>query len=88
LIACSRNALVREKTKYIDVTWHFFKDHVEHGTLGLSYLPTDRKVADVLTKPLARIALTRHINEILEERTQFNASPPTISRESAICNTY
>jgi hypothetical protein len=46
-IAYSQNALVIEKTKHIDLKWHFFKDHVEHGSVKLRYLPTDRMVADL-----------------------------------------
>jgi hypothetical protein len=32
--------------------WHFLKDHVEHGTIKLRYLPTDLMVAYMFTKPL------------------------------------
>jgi hypothetical protein len=33
--------LVSEKTKHIGLKWNFLKDHVEHGTIKLRYLPTD-----------------------------------------------
>jgi hypothetical protein len=51
---------VSEKTKHIDVKWHFLKDHVEHGTIMLRYLPTNRMVTDVFSKPLSGHALTKH----------------------------
>jgi hypothetical protein len=51
-IVYSQNALGSEKTKHIDLKWPFLKDHVEHGTVRLVYLPTDRIVADMFTKPL------------------------------------
>jgi KUP system potassium uptake protein len=51
------NALVSEKTKHIDLKWHFVKDHVEHGTVWFRYLPTDRMVANMFTKPLHGFAL-------------------------------
>jgi hypothetical protein len=51
-IAYSQNAFVGEKTKHIGLKWHFFKDHVEQGTIKLSYLSTDQMVADMFTKPL------------------------------------
>jgi hypothetical protein len=57
-IVYSRNALVNEKTKHIDLKWHFLKDHVEQGTIKLLYLPTYQMVADMFTKPLPRLALT------------------------------
>jgi hypothetical protein len=40
-IAYSQNALASEKTKHIGMKWHFLKDHVEHGTIKLTSLPTD-----------------------------------------------
>jgi hypothetical protein len=51
-IAYSPNALASEKTKHIGLKWHFLKDHVEHGTIKLRYLPIDQMVADMFTKPL------------------------------------
>jgi hypothetical protein len=54
-----------EKTKYIGLKWHFLKDHVEQGTIQLRYLPTGQMVADMFTKPLPELALTRHRSAIL-----------------------
>jgi hypothetical protein len=64
-IAYSHNALVSEKTKHIGLKWHFLKYHVEHGTIKLRYLPTDKMVVDMLTKPLPGHALARHRSAIL-----------------------
>jgi hypothetical protein len=38
-IAYSQNALVSEKTKHIDLKYHFVKDYVQLGTIKLRYLP-------------------------------------------------
>jgi hypothetical protein len=64
-IAYSHNALVSEKTKHIDLKWHFFKAHVEQGTVRLRYTRTYRMVADMFTKPLLGPALARHRSAIL-----------------------
>jgi KUP system potassium uptake protein len=64
-IAYSQNALVGEKTKHIDMKWHFLKDYVEQGYNKLRYLPTDQMVADMFTKPLPGHAMTRHRSAIL-----------------------
>jgi hypothetical protein len=50
----SQNALVNEKTKHIDLKWHFLKDHIEMGIAKLLYLPTDRMVVEMLTKASAK----------------------------------
>jgi len=64
-IAYSQNALVSEKTKHIDLKYHFVKDHVQLGTVKLRYLPTGDMVADMLTKPLPGPALVKHRSAIL-----------------------
>jgi hypothetical protein len=51
---------VSERTKHIDLKYHFVKDHVQHGTIKLRYLPTGDMVADMVTKPLPGVALVKH----------------------------
>jgi hypothetical protein len=57
--------MVSEKTKHIGLKWHFLKDHAEHGAIKSRYLFTDQMVADLLTKPLVGLALTRHRSAIM-----------------------
>jgi hypothetical protein len=55
---------VSENTKHVDLKWQFLKDHVEHNNVRLRYLPGDRMVADMFTKPLPLHALARHRSAI------------------------
>jgi hypothetical protein len=64
-IAYSQNALVSEKTKHIDLKYHFVKDHVQLGTIKLRYLPTGEMVGNMLTKPLPRHTLVKRRSAIL-----------------------
>lgn len=52
-----------QRTKHIDVQFHFLKDLVSVGKLSLNYVPTESNVADLLTKPLAgtRIQMLREL---------------------------
>jgi hypothetical protein len=75
-IAYSRSALVSEKTKHITLKWHFLKDHVEHGTVKLRYLPIDQMVAAMFIKPLPRSTLTRHRSAILEDAEPMQRFTP------------
>jgi kynurenine formamidase len=63
-IACSQNAVVSEKTKHIDMKYHFVKDHVQLETVKLRYLPTGDMVADMLAKPLHGPALVKYRSAI------------------------
>ena len=42
------------KTKHIDIAYHFVQDCVEKKIVNLKYIPTDKMLADILTKPLSR----------------------------------
>ena len=45
------------RTKHVAVKYHFTSDLKEHGKVDFKYCPTDRNVADMLTKPLKRVKL-------------------------------
>lgn len=44
-----------ERTKHIDIRYHFIKDHISKGDIALEYIPTERQPADALTKSLDRV---------------------------------
>ena len=41
-----------ERSKHIDVKYHFIRDHIVRGTIEVEYVPTGEMLADVVTKPL------------------------------------
>lgn len=47
------NEKFSNRTKHIDVRYHYLKDLVHNKKLQLKYCPTEINVADMLTKPLA-----------------------------------
>ena len=51
----SKNLVFHEKSKHIKIKYHYIKDMVQRGAAKLQYVVTDEKIADVLTKPLARV---------------------------------
>ncbi|PSS36786.1 hypothetical protein PHLCEN_2v1417, partial [Hermanssonia centrifuga] len=58
-IALSKDDRFHTRTKHIDIRFHFVRQYVEDGTLSITYLPTDRMLADALTKALAGPQLTK-----------------------------
>ena len=40
------------RTKHIDIRYHFIRWIVEQGSLKITYCPTDKMIADALTKAL------------------------------------
>jgi transposase InsO family protein len=52
-IAVSENGVKGERTKHVDVKYHFVTEAVERGVIKLRWVPTTQQQADVFTKALA-----------------------------------
>ena len=53
-MAIAKNPQFHDRTKHIEVRYHYLHDKVEAKELDLEYIPTGEQVADVLTKVLNR----------------------------------
>ena len=54
-IKMTENPVFHDKSKNIEIRYHFIRDMVQKEAVKLKYVPTEEQVADVLTKPLARV---------------------------------
>ena len=46
------NPVQQAASRHVDLADHYAREQVEAGTITITYLETERMVADVLTKPL------------------------------------
>ncbi|GJY76147.1 retrovirus-related pol polyprotein from transposon TNT 1-94 [Tanacetum coccineum] len=53
-IAICCNNVQHSRSKYIDIKFHFIKEHVEKGVIELYFVNTEYQLADIFTKALAR----------------------------------
>lgn len=51
-IALAKNAQFHARTKHIDIAHHFVREKVNNSTMNIRYVPTDKQLADDLTKAL------------------------------------
>jgi hypothetical protein len=58
-LALVENPENHQRTKHIDVQYHYIRHLVNTRKVEVSYCPTDEMAADALTKPLARTKLLR-----------------------------
>ena len=54
-VKLSENPLFHDKSNHIEIKYHYIRDMVQRGAVRLQYVATDEQIADVLTKPLARV---------------------------------
>ena len=47
--------MFHDNSKHIEIKYHYIMDMVHRGGVELQYFLTDEQIADVLTKPLARV---------------------------------
>jgi hypothetical protein len=53
-IKLSENPLFHDRSKHIEIKYHFIRDWVQRGAVQFEYIPTDEQIANILTKSLAR----------------------------------
>ena len=54
-IHLSKNPVFHDRSKHIDIRYHFIQDMVQQGAIRLDHIGTDEQVADILTKPLGKV---------------------------------
>ena len=54
-VKLSENPVFHDKSKHIEIKYHYISDMVQRGAVKLQYVATDEQIIYVLTKPLARV---------------------------------
>ena len=54
-IRLTKNLVFHDRSKHIDIRYHFIRDMVQRGAVRLDHIGTDEQVADILTKPLGKV---------------------------------
>ena len=58
-ITLTKNPVLHDRSKHIDVKFHFLRDCVDGGQIIIEFVEIGRQLADVLAKPLERLRLTK-----------------------------
>jgi hypothetical protein len=54
-LTLARNPVFHERSKYIDLRYHFIRNCLAEGTVSATYINTVDQLADILTKALGRV---------------------------------
>ena len=58
-IALANNPVHRQRSKHIDIKYHFIRSNVKEGKVVLKYCPTHDMLADIMTKPATKLQLEK-----------------------------
>ncbi|KAL4037013.1 hypothetical protein IC575_000596 [Cucumis melo] len=53
-ISIANNPVQHDRTKHVEIDWHFIKERLDSGIICISYIPLSQQVANGLTKGLLR----------------------------------
>ena len=54
-IRLSENLMFHNRSKHIDIRYHFIWDMLQRSAVRLDHIETDEQVTDILTKPLGKV---------------------------------
>ena len=54
-IALSKNLVHHDRSKHIDIRYHFIRECIKDGKVDVDHVGTDGQLADLLTKALGQI---------------------------------
>ena len=78
-VKLSDNPVFHDKSKHIEIKYHYIRDMVQRKVVLVQYLPTDEQVADVLTK-LGRSSSTS-VTDLAWQRM-----PPSLRGSVDVCS--
>ena len=65
--ALASNPVFHQRSKHIDVKFHWLREKVEQGAVKLAYICTEDQRADIMTKPLTGQIFHKHMWELMSE---------------------
>ena len=79
----SVNLVFHDKSKHIEIRYHFIRDMVQKGAFEIQYISIDDQIADVLTNPLPIVKF-----EYFHERLGVEENVSFLERERETYHTF
>ena len=63
-IKMTENLVFHDKSKHIEIKYHFIRDMVQKGAVKIKYVPTKEQVTDVLTVLLSHVKFEYFLDKL------------------------
>ena len=73
-VALVKDAMAQRRTRYMDIRYHFIRDHVELRHVEVIYCPTKQMIADILTKTTSKSVFKSLRDKIAMDVSQLRSS--------------
>lgn len=60
----AKNQITSDRSKHIDLRYFFLREMVDEGKVAFKYVPSERNLADMLTKPLGALHVKGHSEQL------------------------
>ena len=67
-IYLARNATTSQRTRHIDVHYHFVRNYMEEGTVKIIFVQSEDNYADVFTKNVGEQVYAKHTFKFMDEK--------------------
>ncbi|GAB1609461.1 hypothetical protein Ahia01_001231700 [Argonauta hians] len=64
-ISLANNPVKHQRSKHIDIKYHYIRNEISKGRLTLRYIETNKNIADAFTKPVTAIKLRKFEHDIM-----------------------
>ena len=64
-IKLAKNPVQHQRSKHIDIRYHFIREEIQKGVLQLVHIPSDHNIADMFTKPVSKVKLCEFMRTII-----------------------
>jgi hypothetical protein len=66
-IAMNHNPVLHEANKHVDLADHFAREQVDRGIVTITFVPTERMIADVLTKSMTASKFNKFVSYFMSK---------------------
>lgn len=69
-IYLANNSSTNQRTRHIDVRYHFVREYVEEGTVKIVFVQSKENIADIFTKNTSAATYLKHSAKFMTELTE------------------